>query len=128
MVRQRKDAWPNLFRSARLIPAVEYVQAQRVRTLTMRAMVESLANVDVFVTPSFGGDVLLLTNLTGHPTVVVPNGAVLDKEGKGMKPSSISFIGHLYGEAEALAVAQLYQNATDFHLQRPTFANAPEQH
>lgn len=119
MMRQGKEAWPNFFRIARLIPAVEYVQAQRVRTLTMRAMAKSLANVDVFVTPSFGGDVLLLTNLTGHPTVVVPNGVIPDKESQSTKPSSISFIGHLYGEAETLAVAQIYQNATDFHLQRP---------
>lgn len=126
MVRQRKDAWPNLFRMSRLIPAVEYVQAQRVRTLAMQAMVESLANVDVFVTPSFGGNVLLLTNLTGHPTVVVPNGTVTDKDGKGEKPSSISFVGHLYGETGTLAIAQAYQNATGFHTQQPTFANAEQ--
>ncbi|MHB8626925.1 MAG: amidase [Aggregatilineales bacterium] len=127
MVRQRKDAWPNFFRVARLIPAVEYVQAQRVRTLAMHAMVESLANVDVLVTPSFGGNVLLLTNLTGHPTVVVPNGAVPDKDGKGEKPSSISFVGHVYGETETLAAAQAYQDATDFHVRRPTFANSAAQ-
>ena len=126
MVRQGKEAWPNYFRVARLIPAVEYVQAQRLRTMTMHAMAESLANVDVFVAPSFGGDVLLLTNLTGHPTVVVPNGAFPDKDGKGAKPSSISFIGQLYGESDTLAVAQVYQNATEFHLQHPTFANSME--
>ncbi len=115
MVRQSKDAWPNVFRQARLISAVEYIQAQRVRTLIMRAMDEVMAGIDVYVAPSFGGKTLLLTNMTGHPAVVVPNGA--DEQGKS---SSITFTGKLYGEASALAAAKAYQDATDFHLRRPT--------
>jgi Asp-tRNA(Asn)/Glu-tRNA(Gln) amidotransferase A subunit family amidase len=86
-----------------------------VRTLVMREMARVLAGVDVYVCPSFGGDNLLLTNLTGHPAVVVPNGFTSDGA-----PSSITFCGRLYGESETLAVARAYQEATGFHLRHPT--------
>jgi len=114
LVRQIKNAWPNVFRQARMIPAVEYIQANRLRTIVMEAMAKTMSKVDVFVTPSYGGDVLLLTNLTGHPAVVLPNGF----NDKG-SPTSISFIGNLFGEAEALLVAKAYQDATDFHQKHP---------
>ena len=71
---QDKEAWPNSFRTARLIPAVEYIQANRMRTLLMRKMAAVMRTVDVVVAPPFGGNTLVLTNLTGHPAVVVPNG------------------------------------------------------
>ncbi len=115
LVRQVKDAWPNVFRQSRLIPAVEYIQANRVRTLAMQAMAEIMSEIDVYVVPSFGGDNLLLTNLTGHPCVVLPNGFRED-----LTPTSITFCGRLFGEAETLAVARAYQEATDFHRQHPT--------
>jgi Asp-tRNA(Asn)/Glu-tRNA(Gln) amidotransferase A subunit family amidase len=114
MVRQIKNAWPNVFRQARTIPAVEYIQANRVRTLVMEAMAELMSKIDVYVVPSFGGSNLLMTNLTGHPAVVLPNGFTE----KGT-PTSISFLGKLYGEAETLAVAKAYQDATEFHLKYP---------
>ncbi len=114
MVRQVRDAWPNVFRQSRLIPAVEYLQANRVRTLAMLAMQERMSQVDVYVAPSFGGNNLLLTNLTGHPCVVLPNG--FREEGT---PTSISFLGKLYGDAEVLALAKRFQDATDFHQRQP---------
>jgi Asp-tRNA(Asn)/Glu-tRNA(Gln) amidotransferase A subunit family amidase len=114
LARQVKDAWPNVFRQARLVPAVEYVQASRVRTLIMRAMADLMSEIDVYVAPSFGANNLVLTNLTGHPAVVVPNGV-----NEAGKPSSVTFIGRLYGEAAVLAAARAYQDATDFHHQRP---------
>ncbi len=114
LVRQIRNAWPNVFRTSRLIPAVEYVQANRVRTMLMGAMAAAMDGIDVFVTPSFGGGVLLTTNLTGHPAVTVPNG--FRENGT---PVSISFIGTLYGEAKLLAAAKAYQDATGFHLQHP---------
>jgi len=114
LVRQDVDAWPNSFRRSRLIPAVEYIQANRVRTELMGAVAEALESVDAFVTPSFGGDVLLTTNLTGHPVVVVPSGFRPDGT-----PVSISFVGSLWGDAHALRVAKAYQDATDFHARRP---------
>lgn len=114
MVRQERNAWPNAFRQARFIPAVEYIQANRVRTLLMQAMAERMKEVDVYVAPSFGGNNLLLTNLTGHPAVVLPNG--FDEKGS---PTSISFIGGLYDEARTLRVALAYEQATDFHTKHP---------
>ncbi len=74
-----------------------------------------MKGVDLFVTPSFGGSVLLTTNLTGHPSITLPNGFRDDGT-----PISISFIGRLFGEADLLAVAKKYQDITAFHLQRPT--------
>jgi Asp-tRNA(Asn)/Glu-tRNA(Gln) amidotransferase A subunit family amidase len=112
--RQDPGAWPNLFRRSRFIPAVEYIQANRVRTLLMQAMERTMTDIDVLVAPTFGGNQLLLTNLTGHPAVVVPNG--FRENGT---PTSITLIGKLFGEAEALTVAKAYQDATDFHLRRP---------
>lgn len=114
LVRQIQNAWPNVFRQARMIPAVEYIQANRVRTKVMQAMAELMSDIDVYIVPSFVGSNLLLTNLTGHPCVVVPNG--FTEEGS---PTSISFVGKLFGEAETLAVAKAYQDATNFHLQHP---------
>lgn len=109
-----RSSWPNTFHEARLVPAVEYIQAMRVRTLVMQAMHETMNDIDVLVAPSFAGNTLLLTNLTGHPCVVLPNGFRPDNT-----PVSISFIGKLYGEAPALALAKAYQDATDFHQRVP---------
>jgi Asp-tRNA(Asn)/Glu-tRNA(Gln) amidotransferase A subunit family amidase len=114
LVRQIRQAWPNSFRQARLIPAVEYIQANRVRTLLMQEMAEKMKGIDVYVAPSSGGNNLLLTNLTGHPAVVVPNG--FDEKGS---PTSISFIGNLFEEAKTLRVAKAFQDVTDFHRKHP---------
>ena len=115
LVRQGRGAWPNSFRQARFIPAVEYIQANRLRTLLMQKMTELMKEVDVFITPTYGGNNLLITNLTGHPAVVVPNG--IDDKGN---PTSISFIGGLFEEGKALRVAKAYQDATGFHLKHPS--------
>ncbi|MFN4145682.1 MAG: amidase [Runella sp.] len=118
MVRQTKNAWPNVFRAARFIPAVEYVQAQRVRT----KMIEDLYKVlkdnkfDVYITPTYAGGNLTYTNLTGHPSVCLPNGF-----NKNKMPTSITFSGQLFAEAKVLAVAKVYQDATTWHKFHPHF-------
>ncbi len=114
LVRQVEQAWPNVFRQGQMIPAVAYLQANRIRTLAMREMDRILAEIDVYVSPTYGGNNLLLTNLTGHPSVVVPNG--FRKDGT---PTSITFLGKLFGEGETLALAKAYQDATGWHLKRP---------
>ncbi len=116
MVRQVPDAWPNVFRGAQLIPAVEYLRANRIRSLLMDEMATLMKTIDVYVSPTYAGDNLLLTNLTGHPAAVVPNG-FRKKDGT---PTSITFTGRLFGEAELLAVAAAYQNATGFHRKKPS--------
>jgi len=114
LVRQIRNAWPNVFRAAWFVPAVEYIQANRLRTLLIEDMAELMDTIDVYVVPSFGGNNLLLTNLTGHPCVVLPNGFTEQNE-----PVSISFIGGLYQEGVLLRTARAYQEATDFHRQHP---------
>lgn len=114
LVRQGPGAWPNSFRSSRMIPAVEYIQANRVRTMIMEALDNTLAHIDVLVTPSYAPNLLLMTNLTGHPTVVLPSGFT-----EAGTPVSISFVGGLWKDAQAMRVARLYQEATDFHRRRP---------
>ena len=111
---QGRVGW-GVFRQAQTIPAVEYLRANRIRTLVMQEMEEVMSQIDVYVCPSYGGNNLLMTNLTGHPCVVLPNGF---HSGDGT-PTSITFNGRLHGETELLAVAHAYQQATDFHLQHP---------
>lgn len=114
MVRQSPNAWPNIFRSHRFVPAVEYIQANRARSSLIARMDSVMKSVDVYVSPTYGGNNLLVTNLTGHPSVVLPNG--FTEEGQ---PTSITFIGELFGEAELLGVAKQYQQATGFHRRHP---------
>lgn len=114
MVRQGKNAWPNLFRSARFIPAVEYIQANRARQVLIQKMDSLMREVDLYVSPTYGGSNLLITNLTGHPSVVLPNG--FTEEGT---PTSITFIGNLFDEGTLLGVSKNYQEATEFHLRHP---------
>jgi len=122
LVRQVRHAWPNVFRHARMIPAVEYIQGNRVRTLLMREMADLFQKVDIYVCPTFGKDNLLLTNLTGHPALVLPNG--FDDDGH---PVSITFTGNLYAEANLLNLGRAVQEATDFHRRRPPgFSDQPE--
>jgi len=78
-------------------------------------MKKLMDTIDVYIAPPFQGDNLLLTNLTGHPCVVLPNGFSKDNT-----PTSITFIGRLFDEATLLAVAKQYQDATDFHLKHPS--------
>jgi Asp-tRNA(Asn)/Glu-tRNA(Gln) amidotransferase A subunit family amidase len=113
------NSWPLTFRRGQFVPAVEYLRANRIRSLVMRDMEEMMAQVDAYV----GGNDLLLTNLTGHPTVVLPNG--LRKLGQVEMPGSITFTGRLYGETELLAVAHAYQQATGHHLRRPPLKEPP---
>ena len=114
MKRQTADAWPNIFRAARFIPAVEYVNANRARTLAMRKWAELMATVDVVVAPTSSAQ-LVATNFTGHPAVILPNGFRPDGT-----PVSITFLGQLFEEAKLLAVASAYQRATDFHMKSPS--------
>ena len=116
LVRQDERSRPNALRQSRFIPAVEYIQANRYRYQLIQAMDSLMQQYDVVVTSTRGGSQLLITNMTGHPVVVVPNG--FDDEGH---PQSITFIGNLYKEATILEVARAYQQATDIEDQHPEF-------
>jgi Asp-tRNA(Asn)/Glu-tRNA(Gln) amidotransferase A subunit family amidase len=114
MTRQGKRDWPNQFRAARFIPAVEYINAYRHRYLLMQKVQQVISRYDVFICPSFAGNQLAITNLTGHPAVCFPTGF-----NKNKLPTSITLIGNLYSEALLLAVAKQFQDATDVDEQHP---------
>ena len=114
LVQQGDWNWPNSFRSARFITAVDYLDANRVRARLMADMDALFRDLDVLVAPAWSGNSLLYSNMTGHPCVVVPTG---DKSGGA--PVSICFLGKLFGVAEALAAADAFQKATSWHRQKP---------
>lgn len=112
--RQIKNAWPNVLRASHFIPAVEYINANRLRFLLIQEMKKIFDKVDIYISPSWEGNNLLTTNLTGHPCVVIPNG--FSEKGT---PTSFTFTGNLFDEAKLIAFAKVYQDATDFHKKHP---------
>jgi len=112
--RQDKDFWPNSFRSARMIPAVEYINAIRYRSELCQQINDFMKNYDVVIVPTFAGSQLAVTNLTGHPVVCMPMGF----NQRGL-PLSITLIGNLYDEASILEAAKAYQDHTDHHKKHP---------
>ena len=129
---QGPDDWPNTFRAARFFPAVEYIQASRARRMAMDAVGRVFSEFDVIVTPTFSQQ-LVITNLTGHPALILPNGfrgadapppastaeGAEENVGGPGTPVSLTFLGNLYGENKLLALARAYQEATGFHNLRP---------
>jgi len=112
--RQDKGFWPNSFRAARTIPAVEYINANRYRSQLCKSFNEFMKDYDVVIVPSFAGRQLAMTNLTGNPVVCMPMG--FNKEGT---PTSITLIGNLYDEATILAAAKAFQDKTDHNKKHP---------
>ena len=110
---QSPGDWPNTFRTSRFIPAVEYLRAQRARTLLMREMEKLMSQWDVFVSPAPGSSSLLVTNLTGHPAVVLPCGFVNNL------PIAMMFTGGVYDEVSPLRVALAFERATKWHTMHP---------
>jgi Asp-tRNA(Asn)/Glu-tRNA(Gln) amidotransferase A subunit family amidase len=132
LTQQKPSDWPNTFRAARFIPAVEYIQASRARLLAMEAVAKTFENIDVIVAPTQSQQ-LVITNLTGHPALILPNGLrgadapppISSEDGSDDNvagpgtPTSLTFLGQLYGEAKLLAFARAYQEATGFHREHP---------
>ena len=112
--RQDKGFWPNTFRSARLIPAVEYINANRYRSTLCQKMQEFMKDYDVVIVPTFAGSQLSMTNLTGNPVLCMPIG--FNTKGS---PVSITLIGNLYDEASILEAAKAYQDKTEFNKKHP---------
>jgi Asp-tRNA(Asn)/Glu-tRNA(Gln) amidotransferase A subunit family amidase len=113
LAQQGAGAWPNTFRTARFIPAVDYINANRVRTLAIQQWDALMQRVDVIVAPTNSGQ-LLATNLTGHPALIAPSGFREDGT-----PVSLTFVGRLFGEEALLKVANAWQKATDHHVKNP---------
>lgn len=110
----RNSAWPRTYRTHRYVPAVEYLQAQRARALMIQEFHRRWKGLDAVVAPGRGGSLLTITNYTGHPQVLVPDG--VDSEGV---ERSVSFFAPLYKEEVALFLAKAYQEARGFHKKHP---------
>jgi Asp-tRNA(Asn)/Glu-tRNA(Gln) amidotransferase A subunit family amidase len=129
-----KGIWSTRFRARRLFPAVEYIQANRVRTLLMQQMAEIFENIDIIVSPTFHQRIALaqsmITNLTGHPAVILPNGFrgadAPASFGGVATPVGLTFVGNLYQDAVLLAFAKAYQAQTTFHQIHPSDARLHE--
>ncbi|WP_103026332.1 amidase [Salinibacter altiplanensis] len=121
LVRQGENTWPNVFRSARFVPAVEHVQMDRLRVDLMEQAHAVMQDLDVLVSPSFGGGTLSITNLTGHPCVCLPNALRPVDEGpdERREPGSVSFVAPLYKDQNALTLAHAVQKETEVHNRRP---------
>ena len=132
LTEQGPEDWPNDFRVARLYPAVEYMQANRARTLAIQQISTLFEQVDIIVTPTTGTQ-LVATNLTGHPALIVPNGlrgedapkppAVDDGESDDIggpgTPVSLTFLAGHYEDAKLASYGYFYQQNTDFLKAHP---------
>ncbi|ERM83606.1 amidase [Rhodonellum psychrophilum GCM71 = DSM 17998] len=114
LVAQHRGAWPNQFRAARFIPAVEYIQASRNRSVLIEEMHALFQEYDVIISPSFGGNQLQITNLTGHPALCMPNGFT-----ENGSPTSITFLANLFEEEKLIMLGRAYQEKTDWQKKRP---------
>lgn len=107
---QHKDSRANSLRQSRFISAVEYLQANRHRRLLIEEMQDLIEEYDVIISPTFGGDQMLITNLTGHPALSLPNG--FDQKGR---PTSITLVGNYFDESKLIALAEAYQKQFFYH-------------
>jgi Asp-tRNA(Asn)/Glu-tRNA(Gln) amidotransferase A subunit family amidase len=132
---QGEQDWPNIFRVARFIPAVEYIQLNRARSLAIREVSKVFDQVDVIVATT-NSEQLVVTNLTGHPACIVPNGlrgndapappatdnGDDDQIGGPGTPVSITFLAGHYQDAKLCAFARAYQQAAGFEKLHPKLA------
>jgi Asp-tRNA(Asn)/Glu-tRNA(Gln) amidotransferase A subunit family amidase len=132
LTEQGAEDWPNAFRVARFYSAVDYIQANRARSLAIQQVSALFDKVDIIVAPT-GGQQLLASNLTGHPALIVPNGlrgtdapmppktddGENDNIGGPITPVSITFLAGLYQDAKLAAFGNAYQQATGFTKLHP---------
>lgn len=113
----KNSFWPQSFRSHRYTPGVDYILMQKLRGELMHRFDREFADYDLVVADGLGDYLLEITNLTGHPQVIIPNG--VSPKGESL---SKSFIGRVYHEDVVLAVAETMQQATNLHRKRPNLA------
>ena len=117
-IREGLGLWPIMFREAQFISAVEYINANRLRSKLMAEMAKLMKTVDAYI----GGNDLFITNMTGHPSICVPSG--FNKIAGAEQPQAITFTGQLHGESDLLTIAQVYQEGTKHHEKRPPLERA----
>lgn len=110
LVEQHEGSRANSLRQSRFIPAVEYLQANRHRSLLIEAFHSLIKEYDLILSPTYGGNQLLLTNLTGHPALSLPNG--FDEKGR---PTSMTLLANYFGEDKLIMLANAYQKQYRYH-------------
>ena len=120
LTEQGPDAWPNVFRASRFIPAVEYIRAQRARTLLAREFDALMSRFDLVVSPALSAS-LTMTNMTGHPALAFKAGF-----SAGL-PVPLMLTGRLYEEATVLQAARAFQQVTAWHTMHPPLDGAAPQ-
>ncbi|BDA44986.1 Glutamyl-tRNA(Gln) amidotransferase subunit A [Coccomyxa sp. Obi] len=119
---RRQDFWPPLLRLARMIPAVEYIQAQRARTMLVKEVLDIMqaAGIDAFIGNT--SEELAMANLVSLPTMALPIGfAQLPNVQNSSRrhPLSLGIFGAPYTDANVLALGMAFQQSTSYHLQQP---------
>ncbi|MHC5112793.1 MAG: amidase [Planctomycetota bacterium] len=117
LVWQEPQAWPNTFRSARFIPAIEYVQAERFRRRVAEMMAERFEKVDAIISPSYAASLLLITNCTGHPSLTLRTGFADDGT-----PRATTINGRLFDEGTLCAIGMAIERELGVWDRRPELA------
>jgi len=123
---QEPNAWPNTFRRARFISAIDMIQVDRLRRLVMQEMDQMFEGIDLILGPNFAGSLLTITNYTGHPQLTLRSGLRrrrLAGSDEGAPeydmPTNISLWGGLFEEGRLLAAGRRLEQALGAHSERP---------
>jgi Asp-tRNA(Asn)/Glu-tRNA(Gln) amidotransferase A subunit family amidase len=133
---QVPDAWPNLFREARFLSAVDFVQADRFRRLVAIEMARVFSQVDLLLVPSLRDEMLTLSNFTGHPSLTLRAGFVHVSEARSdwapdpqnplpkfsparRVPHGVTLIGRLFDEGTVARAGLALERAFGVAGERP---------
>jgi Asp-tRNA(Asn)/Glu-tRNA(Gln) amidotransferase A subunit family amidase len=134
---QTPDAWPNLFRQARYLSAVDFVQADRLRRKVAQEMARLFTEVDVLLVPSLRDEMLTITNFTGHPSLTLRTGFVEVLEARTdwapdpsrtvpkfttprRVPHGVTLIGRLFDEGTIVRTGIALERASKVSAERPS--------
>ncbi|HUL74446.1 MAG TPA: amidase [Vicinamibacterales bacterium] len=117
-----RSSWPNTFRQARFVPAVEYIRAMRARTILMRQADDFFSKYDAVLEPGTGGT-LAMTNLTGHPAMALKCGFTNTPGYANGQPRVLMLTGRLYDEGTIARVALAYEQATEWKDRNPSLSS-----
>ena len=134
---QVPDAWPNLFRQARFLSAVDFVQADRFRRAVAQEMARIFSQVDLLLVPSLRDEILTITNFTGHPSLTLPAGFVEVSEARSdwapdpahplprfspprRVPHGVTLIGRLFEEGTLGRAGLALERAFNVAAQHPS--------
>jgi Asp-tRNA(Asn)/Glu-tRNA(Gln) amidotransferase A subunit family amidase len=133
---QVPDAWPNLFREARFLSAVDFVQGDRMRRKVALEMARIFKQVDLLLVPSLRDEMLTISNFTGHPSLTLRTGSVMVEQARSdwapnpaqplptftparRVPHGVTLIGRLFDEGTIVRVGLALEKAAGVVGERP---------